>query len=459
MDISNRNTIDLKDKKIVVIGLGLSGYAAAKLAIHCGAHVLISDPSQSDIVKSRGEELSEIGISVELGSYTDNIYDADLWILSPGVPKNEPIVTHALVKKITIVGEIEFASWFTESPIIAVTGSNGKTTTVNILTAMCQTDSTHGVLAGNVGSAFSKNVLDEIENPDPNQVYILEISSFQMEFIQHFHPNISVFLNITPDHLDRHGSMADYTSSKMNMCQNQGKSDTIIYNGDDPILTERLNNVSSQIKIFGFNENSEYSFRINAANIYDKSKNIYIKIDEIALPGPHNVANLTAAAMAAKTIGIPDDQIQHVFRSFQAIQHRLENVATISGIDFINDSKATNVDAVKVALQSYTQPIILILGGKDKGGDFTQLLPHTHNVKAVLAYGQARDIIATALEDAVRLSLVEGLKDAVRLSHQLASSGDIVLLSPGCASFDQFTSYEERGDMFKKWANELEQIA
>ena len=455
MDISNRDNINLKDKKIVVIGLGLSGFSAARLASHLGAQVLVSDSSRTEIVKKRAEELKALGIAVEIGGQPKTIYDADLWILSPGVHKNALMVITALEKNIPVVGEIEFASWFTDSPIIAVTGSNGKTTTVNILTAMCQTDAIHSVLAGNVGSAFSKHVLHEKNQPDPNRVYILEISSFQMEFIRHFHPKISVFLNITPDHLDRHASMEEYISAKMAMCRNQNDSDTIIYNSDDPILTERLKHVPAKIKTFGMKTNPHHLFRVNAVNIYDETDNIFLKFDEITLPGPHNLANLIAAAIAAKIMSVPDDRIQYVFRTFRAIEHRLEKVATIAGVSFINDSKATNVDAVKVALQSFTQPIILILGGKDKGGDFTRLLPHTHNVKAVLAYGQARGTIAAALADAVRLSTVEGLKDAVHLSHQLASSGDIVLLSPGCASFDQFSSYEERGNLFKTWANEL----
>lgn len=456
MDISKRKSINISGNRVVVIGLGRSGSGAAKLAHFLGADVLISDPSTTDSVFSQAEELTAMGIKTETGGHSQAIYNADLMVVSPGVPRQAECIRHAQKNNIPVVGEIEFASWFTQAPIIAVTGSNGKTTTVHILANMCQSDQVRGVLAGNVGSAFSHHVMAELQSPDPQRVYILEISSFQMEFILHFRPKISVFLNISPDHLDRHGTMEEYIDAKLNMMSNLTEDDWVIYNEDDPLLNHHFTGMTLSCIPFSI-EKSSNMFSCDD-QVYFKQEP-FIRFDEITLPGPHNLANLIAAGTAASLIGINKEQLRDVFSTFKAIAHRMEKVARVDDVEYINDSKATNVDAVKVALQSYSQPIILILGGKDKGGDFAQLLPHTHNVKTVLAYGQARDLIAAALADAVRLSTMESLKDAVHLSHELARPGDIVLLSPGCASFDQFNGYEERGDKFKTWANELGKAA
>lgn len=456
MDISNKNSINIQDAKTTVIGFGRSGEGASRLAQHFGASVFISDGKTDAKMKSRAQQLEVEGIDVELGGHSDQIYDAELWIISPGIAQDSPIVIEAKSKHIPVVSEIEFASWFTQAPIIGVTGSNGKTTTVNILYEMCKTDRLSPALAGNVGTAFSDTVLNDVINPPSNRVYVLEISSFQMEQIIHFKPFISVFLNITPDHLDRYPTLDEYIQAKLNMINNQDENDHIIYNEDDPVLCKKFNGVLPNRHAFSLAGTGETMFTMNATKIYDEAHATLIQLDQLALPGRHNLANALAAATAARLMGVPNSRITQAMSSFTGVPHRLERVMELNGVIYYNDSKATNVDAVKVALDSFENDIHLILGGKDKGGEFSQLLPHAQNkVKEIVAYGQAGEMISTALGDAVKLECVSSLRDAIEICHLRAVSGDIVLLSPGCASFDQFNNFEERGDTFKSILTEM----
>ncbi len=456
MDISNKNSINIQDAKTTVIGFGRSGEGASRLAQHFGASVFISDGKTDTKMKSRAQQLEVEGIDVELGGHSDQIYDAELWIISPGIAQDSPIVIEAKSKHIPVVSEIEFASWFTQAPIIGVTGSNGKTTTVNILYEMCKTDRLSPALAGNVGTAFSDTVLNDVINPPSNRVYVLEISSFQMEQIIHFKPFISVFLNITPDHLDRYPTLDEYIQAKLNMINNQDENDHIIYNEDDPVLCKKFNGVLPNRHAFSLAGTGETMFTMNATKIYDEAHATLIQLDQLALPGRHNLANALAAATAARLMGVPNSRITQAMSSFTGVPHRLERVMELNGVIYYNDSKATNVDAVKVALDSFENDIHLILGGKDKGGEFSQLLPHAQNkVKEIVAYGQAGEMISTALGDAVKLECVSSLRDAIEICHLRAVSGDIVLLSPGCASFDQFNNFEERGDTFKSILTEM----
>jgi UDP-N-acetylmuramoylalanine--D-glutamate ligase len=321
---------------------------------------------------------------------------------------------------------------------------------------MCQTESLSPALSGNVGTAFSEIVLADLKDKPVNRIHVLEISSFQMEHIVHFKPLISVFLNITPDHLDRYANMDDYIQAKLSMIKNQNGTDHIIYNFDDPILKTKFDGALPQTHGFSILGNGETVFTMNATKIYDEKHATLIQLDQLALPGQHNLANALAAATAAKFMDVPNLRIAQVMSSFMGVEHRLERVLDINGVTYYNDSKATNVDAVKVALDSFDSSIHLILGGKDKGGEFSQLLPHAQNkVKEIVAYGQAGEKISTALRDAVKLEQVSSLRDAVEICHQRAVPGDIILLSPGCASFDQFTNFEERGDVFKSLVKDL----
>lgn len=457
ISFNDKPRLDIRDMRVTVIGLGRSGFYAAQLAYHQGADVFISDANDSDMVKEHQRELEELGISIETGVHSDRIYQSDLWILSPGVPKNAKIVQNALERSIFVVSEIEFTSWFTNHRIIAITGSNGKTTTANILHHMCQTDKIKGILAGNVGIPFAKEVLGQQNNPTENAVFILEVSSFQLEFIHHFKPFISIYLNISPDHLDRHASMEEYINSKLEMIKNQVEGDYILYNGADDYLKDSPIQQSSATALsFCRTNSSDTLFSVNNTKIINPEHNKLIQLNEIGLPGAHNLCNLIAAASAAHLVGVSDGKIAGVMRSFSGIEHRLEKVGIIKGITFVNDSKATNIDAVKVAIESFDQPIILILGGKDKGGDFSRLEPFGNRIKSIFAYGDAREKINAELSSVFQIRETNLLSDAVRESYNFASQGDLVLLSPGCTSFDQFINFEDRGEKFKHWVEKLE---
>ena len=457
MNIHDRATIEIRGKKIVILGLALSGAAAAKLAVRQGADVFVSDNQDTLALQDTLTDLKALSIPGELGQHSDQIYDADLWIISPGIAQDSELVQKAQSNDIPIVSEIEFASWFTEAPILAITGSNGKTTTAHLLAEMIQTDDLHGALAGNVGIPFAEMVLEDLGNPDPKRVWVLEISSFQMEFIEHFKPYIAIFLNITPDHLNRYPSMKEYIAAKMNMWSRQTAEDFIVYNADDTILVEEIAESTSRKIAFGLGHHPEAIFQPNRTKIYTEEHATLIEMNQLALPGKHNLANALAAATAAHLMGVPNKSIAATMSQFSGVPHRLEPIAEINGVTYINDSKATNLDAVQVALESFTQPIILLLGGLDKGGDFRSLLPHTHNnLKEVIAFGQAKELILTALRDAVRSTSVMDLKEALELAQNCSQPGDVVLLSPGCASFDQFDNFEERGDHFRSLLTVME---
>ena len=451
IDIQKREHITLRDKRVTVIGLGISGVEAAKLANYHGARVFASDLSSSEMVNSHAMDLMhKHHIPSETGVQSDKIYDADLWVLSPGISKNNEIVLEAIRKGVPIVGEIEFASWFTDSPIIAITGSNGKTTTAHILSEMCQNKDINGVMAGNMGLPFSERVLNETLTPDKNRLYILEVSSFQMEFTKHFSPDFAVFTNISQDHLDRHNTMKEYIQLKMDLAKNLKKEGFIIYNRDDNELHKALKNSPSQKQSFSINS-KETLFSLDNNIIVGPSKTILANVKDLKVYGEHNIANLFAAATCSFLIGVPENNISNTLKEFQGVEHRLEHVKFINNVEFVNDSKATNIQSVKVAIDSYNKPIILILGGYNKGADFRLLLPHikSSNVRDIVSYGDAGGQINTALGDAVSSVQVTDLNSAVKKAHSLATPGDIVLLSPGCASFDQFPNFEVRGNFYK----------
>jgi len=451
IDINNRKKIDLKDKRVSVIGLGMSGTEAAKLANHLGARVFASDSSSDAKICSNAMDLMHSHhIASETGIHSDKIFDADLWIISPGIPKSSEIIHKAIEKGITIVGEIEFASWFTDSLIIAITGSNGKTTTSYILSEMCQSDNIQGVMAGNMGIPFSARVLDETKNPKNNIAYILEISSFQMEFIKHFSPQIIIYTNISPDHLDRHKSMEEYIKMKLKAIKNLKQDGCIIYNIDDEKLDQALSPISNRKIPFSLIK-QDTLFYINENNIYGPSNNKLIELDDLSIIGDHNLYNFFAAATCSHLMGISNDQINKTMRKFKGVEHRLEHVASINGIEYINDSKATNIESVIVAIKSFKKPIVLILGGYNKGSNFRLLLPHikSSHVRDIVSYGKAGGHINAALGDAVRSLQVSDLNSAVRKAQSMAAPGDIILLSPGCASYDEFSNFEVRGKYFK----------
>ena len=452
LNISNKN---LFNKKITIIGLKKSGYAATILGHELGANIFVSEIDNDLEIITNKNNLIKKGIDVETGNHSKLVYDADFWVISPGVPNDIEIIKQAKALNIPIIGEIEFASRFTSTPIIAVTGSNGKSTTVNILYSMLKTDKLQPILAGNIGIPFSEKVFEELKNPDLGYIYILEISSFQLEFIEQFRAMICVYLNISPDHLDRQENMDKYLKMKLKMIKNHKKDDTVVYNNDDPILDVAFNDYLLEKIPFSIS-NQTLFYGVNETKIYNENNEPYVFIDDIILKGKHNLSNLLASATVAKLMNVDDKIIINTMKNFSGIDHRLQIIKEINEVTYVNDSKATNIHSVIVAINSFETPIILLLGGKNKNSDFRLLLPHTkRHVKHIVSYGEAGGEIATAIGDAVRLNYVSSLSEAVASAHNLASPGDIVLMSPGCASFDQFNNFEERGEKFISLVNNL----
>ena len=446
---------DIRNKKITIIGLKKSGYSAAILADNFGAEVFVSDYMDNNDTRTNYDKLVKKGIQGEIGKHSDYIFNSNFWVISPGVPKDIDIIQKAEKLKIPIIGEIEFASKFTNKPIIAVTGSNGKSTTVNILFEMLKSGDYKPLLAGNIGKPFSKGVHDIINNLIKVDIIILEISSFQLEFIDEFQPYISLYLNITPDHLDRHNSMEEYLKMKLRMIKNMKEDDFIVYNKDDKIINESFKDATPNKISYSLKEKNKF-FSLNKTKIYDDNLEPFIAIEDIPLKGKHNLSNLIASATVAKILNIKNKNIKSVMKQFAGIKHRLQFIRKLKEVTYINDSKATNISSVIAAIKSFNNPIVLLLGGKNKDSDFRLLLPHAkRHVKHIVSFGEAGGEIATAIGDAVRLNIMSSLNQAVASAHKIASPGDIILMSPGCASFDEFNNFEDRGEKFIAMVNEL----
>ena len=450
--ISNMN-VDLKNKKITVIGMGETGHGASFLANKLGANVLLSD-SNSTAKESFIKNAKNIGIKIENGGHTEKIYDSDLWIISPGVSDNINIVTNAKAKGIKIISEIEFASWFTDKPIIGVTGSNGKTTTVSIINEILSKSEFNPKLTGNIGYAFSRAILEDLKNCPENRIYVIELSSYQLEHIETFKPFISILLNISPDHLDRYKNMDKYLEAKMKIAMNHDSENHLLYNSDDKNITSHCKKLNTNKTTFGLLNDTQNAIKSDGSCIaIDQTK--IVDIDDLSLKGHHNLSNILAAISAAKILKVSNKVIREALINFNGIEHRLEKVSIIKGVAYYNDSKATNIESVIAAIKSFNRPIILILGGQDKNTDFNTLKPFLDKkIKQVVSYGSASNKISTALRDAVALNAVFSLRDAVEECKKSAVSGDVVLLSPGCASFDQFDNFEHRGNEFKRIINE-----
>jgi len=451
---------DIENKYIVVAGAARSGVAAACLLKNKGSEVFVTD--SSPIAEYVKERLIKAGIDYEENGHTLKSGKGDFLVTSPGVPDSSSIIQKYLNDGKEVYSEIEAASWFNSSPIVGVTGSNGKTTVTNWLAHTWKTSGRSFVLAGNIGTAFA----DRVDETSPGKTAILEVSSFQLDHIEHFHPSISVILNITPDHLDRYDQdFEKYSRSKLRITENQNSNNYFIYNFEDPVLrnhAESLKKSSDSPRLLAFSDKREVE---NGAFI--RKKNIILKIDnteetlmpfaDIQLPGQHNLNNGLATALAARASEIEKDWIREALSTFEGVEHRLEPVRTLKGIQYVNDSKATNINAVWYALDSFNVPIVLIMGGRDKGNDYLQLKKQlVKKVHTVIAIGEAREAIKNQLQDVVPYVLeANSLKEAVKLSREKAKRGEVVLLSPACSSFDMFKNYEDRGRQFKQAVLEL----
>jgi UDP-N-acetylmuramoylalanine--D-glutamate ligase len=451
---------DVQDRHIVIAGAARSGVAVSILLKKKGAEPFLSDAG--DVKPEYADRLNSSGIGFEAGAHTEKAMEGEFLVLSPGVPSTSAIATSYRDSGKPIYSEVEVASWFNRSPMVAVTGSNGKTTVTSWLAHTWKTAGREFLLAGNIGLAFSEIV----EQSAPEKDALLEISSFQLDHIDTFHPGVSMILNITPDHLDRYNQdFEKYKQAKFNITKNQTAGDVFIYNADDRVLSDftgELVQRADHPRLLAFSAEKELTdgaFVRNGELILniDNKEETLMSIQDIALPGKHNLYNGMATALAARASEIRNEYIRESLRTFEGVAHRLEPVRTLDGVQYFNDSKATNINAVWYALDSFHVPMTLIMGGRDKGNDYTELESQIREkVHTIIAIGEARPAIKQQLGSVVpELLEAESMKDAVKLARKKAKRGEVVLLSPACASFDMFENYEQRGEMFKQAVLEL----
>ena len=444
-------------KRMVILGGGESGVGAALLAKQQGYDVFLSDGGSLKTIYKR--ELEEKGIAFEEAGHTDSaVLNADEIVKSPGIPEKNELMKKIRAKGITVISEIELAYRYKgNSKIIAITGSNGKTTTTALIYHIGKQAGLDCALVGNIGYSFAKQVAE-----DPKPWYIAEISSFQLDDIKTFRPDIAILTNITEDHLDRYEyRFENYIASKFRIALNQTRADFFIYCADDPVIMQYINQYSINSNPLPFTmqqQPNQGGFIKNGQMIIQSgNERVTMSIYDFALKGKHNQYNTMAAGIAAATIGLRKEKIRDAIQSFEALEHRMEHVSTVRGVEFINDSKATNVNSTWYALESMEKPTILILGGVDKGNDYSLLQEMVkEKVKAIVCMGTDNRKIHEAFGKEVELIVnTDNAKDAVQSAFHFATKGDVVLLSPACASFDLFKNYEDRGKQFKDAVREL----
>ena len=440
-------------KRLVILGGGESGVGTAILGKQKGWEVFLSD--KNSLKPHYRETLTNEGIEWEEGTHTEEkILSADVIMKSPGIPDKAPIVKKAREKGIRIISEIEFASEYTHSLIVGITGSNGKTTTTLLTHHIFKEAGLQVGLGGNIGYSFAELVATE--NPP---YYVLEISSFQLDGIEHFAPHIAILLNITPDHLDRYDyKFENYIASKFRIAMNQTENDYLIYDADDPVIEEWLQHHTLKAKLIPFSIEKELPYgaflkdnKIHIMLENQTTETTEIDVEEISLRGKHNIKNTMAASVAARLVNIRNNSLRDSLKGFKGADHRLEEVKVVDGVTYVNDSKATNVNSVYFALDTIKTPIVWIVGGQDKGNDYNALLPYVlEKVKAIVCLGVDNEPILRSFSNSGKEMIeTQSMDEAVRIAKKFAAEGDTVLLSPACASFDLFKSYEDRGDQFK----------
>lgn len=447
--------MDFNNKRVLVVGLGKSGIASALFLKDRGARVTVSDSKPEAELREQIPALLDHGIVVETGGHGERTFrEQDLIVVSPGVPVDTPQLVQARALGETVIGEVELAAQFLRGPIVAITGSNGKTTTTTLAGEIIIAGGHAAVVGGNIGTP----AISLVERATPETVTVLEVSSFQLETIQTFRPKISVILNVTPDHLDRHRTFAAYTDAKARIFENQTSSDHAVLNADDPTCVELATRTKAKVFWFSRQKEVDQGASVRDGRILfrdDAGQREIMQVSEIPLKGNHNVENVLAGVAVGMLMQCAPERIRKAIRDFKAVEHRLEFVATVRGVDYFNDSKATNVDATIKALESFPANIHLILGGKDKGSDYTVLNDLLRQrVKRVYTIGAA----AAKIESQIKAEIVhaETLENAIKRAAVNAQPGDVVLLAPACASFDQFKSYEHRGKVFKDVVKSLE---
>jgi UDP-N-acetylmuramoylalanine--D-glutamate ligase len=461
----------LAGKNIVVVGLGRTGLALARFLTQAHADVMVTDTADETALGNPVQQIKELGVKTELGRHRNDTFEnADLIVISPGVPHTIEPVIRAQNRGIPIIGEIELASRFIREPLVAVTGTNGKTTTTELIGAMLKRTGHKVFVGGNIGNPL----IGYIEAGQVADVVVAEISSFQLDTIKHFRPKVSVLLNISKDHLDRYPDFDGYANSKMRIFENQQENDIAVLNGADAQVVSRTDHIKCQKLIYPnpqSNENGAFLADSHITLIQNNAKrfNSHFRIPhsefrirqsvdtaKAGFLGRHNLENACAAVLAALAAGATVKGIQTALNQFQGSAHRLEYIETINEARYFNDSKATNVEAVARALDCFAQPVILIMGGRDKGDDFKALGDAVRkHAKALIVMGEAASAISSALDQIIPATSASSMQDAVRKANEVAAPGEIVLLSPACASFDMYDNYAQRGDDFRNEVKKL----
>lgn len=439
-----------------VVGAVRSGIGAAKLIKRLEGIPFVSDLSDNEKVRKSVEALDSLNINYETGIHSQKVYECDLMIVSPGVPLDSEVIKTAREKNIKMISELELASSVCKGQIVAITGTNGKTTTTSLCGHVFNSCGVKTYVAGNIGLAFSEIVLDVNEN----EFAVVEVSSFQLDLTDKFKPKVAAILNITPDHLNRYeNDYQKYIASKLRIYKNQDDNDFLILNRDNNVLMDSLSFHKSKDYYFSLSAKSMNGCFISGDEIVflkNNEEQFRCKLTDINLRGEHNYANAMAVINAAKIFGFDNEKIIEGLKTFKGVEHRLEFVREINGVKYINDSKATNVDSVWYALRSFDQPIYLILGGQDKGNDYNQIKDLVlDKVKKIYAIGSSAEKVFNFFHHDVKVEIKKSLEEAVLSANMEARENDVVLLSPACASFDMFNDYEHRGKVFKEAVNKL----
>lgn len=463
--------MDLTGKNILIVGLGISGIATARFAKNKGAFVTITDMASEKELAPNLSAAQELGVNMELGQHTVKTFErADLIVISPGVPHTILPLQQAKAKGVPVLGEFELATRYIHEPIVAITGTNGKTTTTTLLGSMLKNSGFKVFVGGNIGDPL----IGYADKRESSEIVVAEVSSFQLDTIDTFRPRVGVLLNIKQDHMDRYPNFEAYVASKSRIFENQKEGDIAVINETDPAVRSIGNRLKSR-KFYFFHHTNVHSDALEGAAItWDNSRTtaaISIQTKEIPkrsldlsrsnLQGIHNIENAAAASLAALAVGGTFEGVQSAVNNFQGLAHRLEYIATINDIQFFDDSKATNVDAVVRALEAFKKPVVLIMGGRDKGGNFEVLNGHVRqHTKKLILVGEAKDSIQSVLGGACKggAQTADTMEDAVLLAYQAADPGDVVLLSPACSSFDMYDSYAERGEDFSRTVSDIKAL-
>ncbi|MEM1041083.1 MAG: UDP-N-acetylmuramoyl-L-alanine--D-glutamate ligase [Bacteroidota bacterium] len=456
--------MNVEGKKVTVVGAARSGLAVARLLAARGAEVFLTE--QGRAAPGVADDLDAAGVAHEFGGHTVRALDADFLAVSPGVPTQASLVQNALGGSLAVYSEVEVASWFCDAPIIAVTGSNGKTTTTSLVAHIVRTADRPLVVAGNIGTAFA----DRVADCDAETLAVLEVSSFQLDHIDTFRPCVSVLLNITPDHLNRYdGDFGRYAAAKLRIFENQQPGDVLVYNHDDDLVRERAEqtapdgvtrypfSLDHELDRGAFVRDGSIVLRLTSPESSIAMEEVLMPASDLSLRGRHNLYNSLAAAVSARAMEISSDVVRESLASFEGVAHRLEFVRELGGVRYVNDSKATNVNAVWYALESFDEPVVLIAGGRDKGNDYASLVPLVKaGCRGVVGLGESGDKVVLELGDHAKAAArAQSMAEAIQFARLMAEEGDVILLSPACASFDMYTSYEQRGDEFKRLVNSL----